>query len=148
MKLASSAFEHEGSIPAVYTCDKANVSPPLVFSDVPAGAQSLALIMDDPDAVKPAGKVWDHWVVFNMPPDTAELSEGSVPPGVQGKNSGGQSAYAGPCPPDAEHRYVFRLYALDTTLDLSEGVTKADVEQAMTGHIIEQAELVGRYERE
>jgi len=103
--------------------------------------------MDDPDAIKPAGKVWDHWVIFNMPPDTTEILEGTEPQGIHGIGTSGNLKYHGPCPPDGEHRYFFKLYALDMMLDLAEGVTKSEVENATQGHVIEQTELVGRYNR-
>ena len=151
MRLISSMFEHREKIPAQYTCDGNDMSPPLTISDVPDGVKSLVLIMDDPDA--PAG-IWDHWVVFNIPPDVTEIPESQEPrqtggqaPGVSGKNSFGTLGYGGPCPPDREHRYFFKLYALDVELDLPEGASKAEVEQAMAGHIIEQAELTGLYAR-
>ena len=149
MNITSPAFEHNGSIPSKYTCDGANISPPLVFSDVPEGAKGLALLMDDPDvpkSIRPDG-MWDHWVVFNIDPATTEIPEGQNPAGTLGVNTGGNTAYGGPCPPDREHRYFFKLYALDTELTLSTGATKAQVEQAMQGHIIDQAELMGRYNR-
>jgi len=148
MTLTSDTFVHDALIPSKYTCDGDNSNPPLEWSGVPEGARSLVLIMDDPDAVKPAGKVWDHWVVFNMNPQTRSVEQGIEPNGVLGVNSGGGLGYQGPCPPDGEHRYVFKLYALDTTLDLTEGATKAHVEQAMEGHVLAQGELIGRYVRE
>ena len=144
MQLVSPEFEHNGNIPPRYTCDGAEISPPLRIEGVLDEAKSLALIMDDPDA--PAG-VWDHWVVFNIPPDTREVVEGREPPGVHGKGTSGNLDYHGPCPPDKEHRYVFRLYALDTMLNLPEGVSKAEVLQAMDGHVVAEAELVGLYDR-
>ena len=151
MRLESSTFEHEGSIPAKYTCDGENISPPLKISDVSEGAKSLVLIMDDPDVPKnlrPDG-VWDHWLTWNIPPETSEIPEGQNPQGVVGKNTGGSFGYRGPCPPDREHRYFFKLYALDTTLDLpADTTTKADLEKAMEGHILSQAELMGRYNRQ
>jgi len=151
LSLTSSAFENGKSIPSKYTCDgnppAGGVSPPLSWSGVPEGATSLVLIMDDPDAIKPAGKVWDHWVVFNIPPDTVSAEEGRGPNGVQGVTSSGKGGYGGPCPPDAKHRYFFRLYALDSDLSLEEGATKADVLAAMDGHIIGQGELMGKYQR-
>ena len=150
MKLESSVFRHEGSIPLKYTCDGENISPPLKISDVPEGAMSLVLIMDDPDVpkdIRPDG-MWDHWLVWNIPPETTEILEGEEPKGVIGKNTGGRFGYGGPCPPDREHRYFFKLYALDTMLDLpAETTTKADLEAAMQGHILDQAELMGRYNR-
>ena len=154
MKLESSVFEHEGMIPAKYTCDGSppvgGISPPLKISEVPEGAKSLALIMDDPDvpkSLKPDG-MWDHWLVWNIPPATTEIPEGQEPAGVVGKNTRGSFGYRGPCPPDREHRYFFKLYALDTMLDLSpETTTKADLEKAMEGHTLERTELMGRYNR-
>ena len=149
MNISSSAFSENGLIPAKYACDGQNVNPPLEFSGVPAGAKSLALTMDDPDVPKnllPSG-VFDHWVVFNMPPDPTGIGENSTPPGVQGSNGAGKSAYTGPCPPDREHRYFFKLYALDSMLDLPAGATKAQVKAAVQGHILGQAQLIGRYNR-
>lgn len=150
MKLESSTFEHNKFISSQYTCDGQDINPPLLISEIPTKAESLAIIMDDPDAIKPAGKVWDHWVVFNIPiPENGvlEISENSEPEGVHGIGTSRNTKYHGPCPPDGEHRYFFKVYALDTTLDLAEGATKSDVERAMDEHIIEQAELVGKYKR-
>jgi Raf kinase inhibitor-like YbhB/YbcL family protein len=149
MELTSSAFQHEGAIPSKYTCDGDNVNPPLAIFGVPDQAQSLVLIMDDPDVpvhLRPDG-MWDHWVVFNIPTSTAVISEGQEPPGMHGVGTAGNTAYHGPCPPDREHRYFFKLYALDTELALFEGVGKRDVEQTMEGHILEETVLMGRYER-
>jgi len=145
MKLTSPAFEHNGKIPSEYTCDGEDVSPELNIEDVPEDVNSLVLIMDDPDA--PVGN-WDHWIVFNIAPDTAKIEKGTEPAGVGGKNSWKKTGYGGPCPPDREHRYFFKLYALDTTLDLAEGSTKDEIEKAMEGHIVEKTELIGLYERE
>jgi Raf kinase inhibitor-like YbhB/YbcL family protein len=152
MKLTSSAFEQNGKIPAQYTCDGLNISPPLTISDVPATAKSLVLLMDDPDIPEIAKKnfkveVWDHFVVFNISPTICEIKEGEKLAGVFGRNTRGNNSYGGPCPPDREHRYFFKLYALDTILTLQEGVSKNDVERAMEGHVIAKAELIGRYER-
>ncbi len=147
IKLTSPAFENGGKIPRQYTCDGEDQSPPLRIEGVPGNAQTLVLIMDDPDAVKPAGKVWDHWIVFNISPSTAEIPEGQEPEGVHGKGTSGNLDYHGPCPPDAEHRYYFKLYALDVKLNLPEGSSKAKVEEAMAGHVIGQAVLIGRYLR-
>ncbi|MBI2662050.1 YbhB/YbcL family Raf kinase inhibitor-like protein [Candidatus Woesearchaeota archaeon] len=152
MKLTSTAFKDKAIIPGVYTCDGKNINPPLQISDIPAKAKSLVLLMDDPDIPEMAKKnfnvnVWDHWVVFNMPPTITEIKEGEIPEGVMGRNTRGNNTYSGPCPPDREHRYFFKLYALDTWLDLKEGVSKKEVEGAMKGHIIEKTELMGRYER-
>lgn len=147
MKIKSRAFEEGEKIPSKYTCDGENINPPLEISEVPGNAKSLVLIMDDPDAVKPAGKVWDHWLVWNIPPSTTEILEGREPEGVHGKGTAGNKEYYGPCPPDAEHRYFFKIYALDNMLDIPEGSTKAVLEKAMEGHIIDMAELIGRYQR-
>ncbi len=152
MKLTSSAFVNNGMIPSKYTCDGNNTNPPLLISDVPAKAKSLVLLMDDPDIPEAAKKnfnieVWDHWVVFNIPTSTVEIKEGKMPPGVLGKNTRGNNAYGGPCPPDREHRYFFKLYALDVMLALKEGATKKEVEKAMEGHVITKTELIGKYER-
>jgi Raf kinase inhibitor-like YbhB/YbcL family protein len=149
MKLESAAFEHGGKIPSKYTCDGENSNPPLTIADVPSGAKSLVLIMDDPDVPKTIRKdgMWDHWVVFNIPPDLRAIKEGEEPEGVQGAGTGGNEDYFGPCPPDREHRYFFKLYALDAKLDLPEKASKRQVEEAMEGHIVAQTELIGRYER-
>ncbi len=152
MKLTSPAFNHNGKIPSKYTCDGENINPPLTITDIPATAKSLVLLMDDPDIPEIAKKnfnieVWDHWVVFNMPPTLRTMEEGENPPGIFGKNTRGNNAYGGPCPPDREHRYFFKLYALDTMLELKEGATRAEVEIVMKEHIVAKAELLGRYER-
>ena len=147
MQLTSPAFQNNTLIPSTYTCDGKNINPPLKISDIPKEVKSLVLIIDDPDSVKPAGKVWDHWIVFNIPPSTTIIPEGKEPQGVHGKGTGGNLKYHGPCPPDAEHRYYFKLYALDTQLSLPEGSTKLEVEKSMERHIIEKTELIGRYNR-
>jgi len=152
MKLTSSAFKDGGKIPSKYTCDGQNISPPLEISDVPKNAKSLVLVMDDPDipsfVKERAGiEVWDHWIVFNIPAETKEITEGKNPKGVMGKNAGGKLAYGSPCPPDREHRYFFKLYAIDSELKLPAGTTKAQIEQAMQSHILAQATLIGKYER-
>ena len=149
MKLTSTAFEHNGKIPSKYTCDGEDVSPELIIEDVPGGAKSLALIMDDPDVPKhlrPDG-LWVHWVVWNIPANTKKINKANEPEGVQGITNFGRTGYGGPCPPDREHRYFFKLYALDTSLDIPEGSTKDVLEKAMKGNIIEQAELIGLYEK-
>ncbi len=150
MKLSSTAFEYEGTIPTKYTCDgEVNICPPLEFSEVPALAQSLVLIMDDHDVplnLRPDG-VWDHFVEFNIPPTTKHVGEGTTIHGVSGIGSGGKTIYEGPCPPDREHRYMFRLYALDTELALHSGATKQEVLSEMEGHVIDSADLMGRYDR-
>ncbi len=145
MKLTSPVFENNKEIPSEYTCDGANIAPELNIEDIPENAKSLALIMDDPDA--PAG-TWIHWVVWNIPPDTQTIAKGTEPQGTQGTTSFGKPGYGGPCPPSGTHRYFFKLYALDTTLDLKEGSTKEALEAAMQGHIKEKAELLGLYKRQ
>ena len=149
MKLTSTAFEHQGKIPSKYTCDGANISPPLSISDVPSQAKSLVLIMDDPDVPKHLRKdgMWDHWVVFNIPASLTEIKEGEEPEGTHGIGTSNNLDYNGPCPPDREHRYFFKLYALDTELKLPEQAKKQQVEKAMEGHVLAKTELMGRYER-
>lgn len=150
MKIISPAFEHGQSIPKAYTCDGKNISPPLTFVDVPPEAKSLALIVDDPDVPKNlrSDGLWIHWLVWDIPPSITEIPEGTKPPGVVGQNTSGTSGYTGPCPPDREHRYFFKLYALDTILTEAKIATKDDLEKAMNGrHVIETAELMGRYNR-
>ncbi|MCD6415403.1 MAG: YbhB/YbcL family Raf kinase inhibitor-like protein [Planctomycetes bacterium] len=144
MELRSAAFEHGGRIPFRYTCDGANVSPPLEISDVPETAAALALVMDDPDA---PGGTFDHWLVWNIPPDTTSIPEDSEPEGVQGKTDFGRRGYGGPCPPDGTHTYRFKLYALDQELSLPQGARKSALEEAMTGHVLAQTLLAGVYTR-
>lgn len=145
LDLTSTAFLTGETIPMKYTCDGKNVSPSLAWKGVPEGTQSLVLIMDDPDA--PIG-TWVHWVVFNLPPDTVSLEEATSGLGVNGNNSWQKPGYGGPCPPPGPaHGYVFRLYALDTLLDLPEGASRAEVEAAMQGHILAYGELLGKYGR-
>ncbi|KXA99645.1 phospholipid-binding protein [candidate division MSBL1 archaeon SCGC-AAA259O05] len=146
LKLKSPAFSDGEPIPDKYGLTEENVNPPLEFVGIPEGAKSLVFLMDDPDAVEPAGKVWDHWVVWNIDPDTTEISEGSVPTGsTEGKTDFGETGYGGPNPPDGKHTYRFRLYALETELDLPDTATKGDLEEAMEGEILEEAELTGTY---
>lgn len=136
-----------GTIPEVYTCEGAGINPALEFHNVPESTISLVLIMDDPDvpsSVRP-DNMWAHWVVWNIDPRTIGVDENSEPDGVHGMTTSQTKQYVRPCPPDREHRYFFRLYALDTDLHLPEGSTKTEVVDAMEGHIIEQAELVGLY---
>lgn len=149
MLLTSPAFQDGGKIPAEYTCDGQNISPELNISGLGSQAKSLALIMDDPDVPEfvRKDKMYVHWVVFNIPPNTTRIPKNSQPHGTPGMNTGNQLNYTGPCPPDREHRYYFKLYALDKMLDLPRGATKSDVEKAMEGHILSKADLMGRYER-
>lgn len=146
MKIVSSAFRHNGLIPAKYTCDGENISPPLSWAEVPAGAKSFVLIHDDPDAVPVAGHVWDHWILINISPETRSIAENSKA-GVEMRNSFQKTSYGGPCPPNGEHRYFFKLYALNKTLDLPGKSTKADIEKAMEKYILAKAELIGGYDR-
>jgi Raf kinase inhibitor-like YbhB/YbcL family protein len=148
--LTSAAFGYQSTIPAVYTCDGDNYSPALSWSGFPEKTKSFSLICDDPDA---HGIVFVHWVLFNIPGDVTRLEEKKAgqEPGVygalQGMNDFKRLGYGGPCPPQGEHRYFFKLYALDTMLNLPVGVTKEKVEQAMKGHILASTELVGLYKR-
>jgi Raf kinase inhibitor-like YbhB/YbcL family protein len=144
MNISSSAFKDGASIPSKYTCDGANSSPPLAFGGIPAGAKSLALVVDDPDA---PGGTFDHWVIWNIPPNTTSVAEGQSPQGVNGKTGFGKSAYGGPCPPSGEHRYFFKLYAVDTTLNLAPSSSKSDLEKAIKGHTLATAQMMGRYKR-
>ena len=149
MKLTSSAFQNGDKIPSEYTCDGLNICPPLAISEIPAEAKSLVIIMDDPDvpkSIRPDG-MWDHWVVFNIPPHVREIKKGEEPEGTRGKGTGGNQNYYGPCPPDREHRYFFKLYALDAKLDIPAQSSKKQVEKAMEELIIAKAELMGKYER-
>ncbi len=144
MKLTSPEFSHNGNIPSELTCDGSDISPALIISDVPPNAKSLVMIVDDPDA--PVG-TWDHWIVFNIPPSTIQIPKGTEPEGTAGKNSWGRTGYGGPCPPSGTHRYFFKLYALDIVLNLPQGAAKKELERAMEGHILAQAQLMGRYKR-
>jgi Raf kinase inhibitor-like YbhB/YbcL family protein len=151
LKLTTNAFSPGGTIPKKFTCDGPDVSPPLSWSELPAGTHSFALIMDDPDA--PVG-TWVHWVLYDLPATARELAEDipkrdELPNGArQGRNDFRRTGYGGPCPPPGPaHRYFFKLYALDAKVNLKAGATKADVEKAMKGHIRAQAELMGRYQR-
>ena len=141
LKLTSSAFSHGSEIPRKYGYKNGNREPPLTMNGVPEGTKSLALIMDDPDAMGAVGKVWVHWVMWNIDPTNTELENLMN----EGRTDFGEVGYGGPAPPDKRHTYVFKLYALDSELDLPDKSTKADVEKAMEGHIIEQATLTGTY---
>ncbi len=151
IKITSSAFEEGGLIPAKYTCDGADVSPPLQWDAVPEGTKSVALICDDPDA--PMG-TWVHWVLFNLPSDTEELAE-NIPTeetltngAKQGVNDFGRVGYGGPCPPGGTHRYFFKIYALDTEVGLQAGADKRQLLKTMEGHILGQDQLIGKYKRQ
>ena len=140
LQLTSSAFSYGEEIPRQFGYKNGNEEPPLTINGIPEGTKSLALIMDDPDAMGAVGKVWVHWVVWNINPDTKRFNDA-----LEGMTDFGEVGYGGPAPPDKRHTYVFKLYALDTKLDLSNESTKADLEKAMEGHIIEQATLTGTY---
>lgn len=150
MTITSSAFDHEGTILRRFTCDGEDLSPPLSWQGVPGGTRSLALIVDDPDAPR---KTWVHWVIYNLPADSSGVPE-NVPAekkladgSRQGTNDFGRIGYGGPCPPGGTHRYYFKLYALDADLDLPPGITKEELLQRMAGHILAEAQLMGRYSR-
>ena len=146
-RLTSPAFQNNSSIPKVYTCDGRDFSPELNWEGAPKEAKSFALIVDDPDA--PMG-TWDHWILFNIPANINKLPEDlkTLPSGSKGGlNSWGRTDYGGPCPPDREHRYFFKLFALDSKLDLAEGSSKHDLIDAMKGHILAETELIGLYNR-
>ncbi|WP_090827652.1 YbhB/YbcL family Raf kinase inhibitor-like protein [Nitrosovibrio tenuis] len=154
MSITSSSFPNHGAIPARHTCDGHDISPELFWTEVPEGAKSLVLIVDDPDAPDPAApkRTWVHWVLYNIPPTAAGLPEGiaaaELPPGTrEGLNDWHHTDYGGPCPPVGNHRYFFKLYALDTVLPDLKQPDKATLEKAMQGHIIAYAELIGRYQK-
>ncbi len=153
MQIMSPVFDHQGMIPAKYTCDGSDISPPLAWSEIPAGARSLVLIVDDPDAPDPAAprKTWVHWVLYDIPPTVTGLAEGvsaNLPSGIRaGMNDFRRTRYGGPCPPVGNHRYFFKLYALDKMLGALSNASKATVEKAMRGHILMNAEVVGIYQR-
>jgi Raf kinase inhibitor-like YbhB/YbcL family protein len=144
MKITSSAFQEGGNIPSRFTCDGSDTSPPLQITGIPSEAKSLVLIADDPDA---PGGLFTHWLVWNIPPQTNSIAEGSAPKGVQGTNDFGKSGYRGPCPPPGTHRYSFKIFALDRELDLHAGAKRSQLDAAMKGHAIAEGELVGRYAR-
>ncbi|NMG46201.1 YbhB/YbcL family Raf kinase inhibitor-like protein [Aromatoleum toluvorans] len=154
LTLMSTAFEHGHAIPAAYTCDGRNVSPPLAWNGLPAATRSLALIVDDPDAPDPAAPkmTWVHWVLYNIPAHAAGLPEGIAPAALpagtlEGLNDWKRTGYGGPCPPIGRHRYFHKLYALDVVLPALAPATKSGLEAAMRGHILTQTELIGTFER-
>lgn len=149
MIISSPRFENGKKIPEEYTCDGKNISPPLEISDVPKEAKSLVLIMEDPDVPKTirADGMWDHWIVFNIPPNITKIEEGINPQGKLGINTNTKLSYSGPCPPDKQHRYFFKLFALDIELNLNQGASKKQVEEAMKGHILKESVLMGLYYR-
>jgi Raf kinase inhibitor-like YbhB/YbcL family protein len=150
IKLTSAAFKEGEPIPRAYTCNGVNISPPLEWSGVPKTAKTIAIVSDDPDA---PGGTWVHWVLYNLPADNIGLVE-NMPAketlkagGFQGKNDFGKTAYGGPCPPSGTHRYVFKIYALDSELPLKAGATKAELLKAMDDHVVLQGQLMGTYRR-
>jgi Raf kinase inhibitor-like YbhB/YbcL family protein len=146
MILTSSAFENGGTIPQKYGYKNKNLSIPLKISETPKGTKSLVLIMDDPDAMSVVGKVWVHWVLWNISPITKEIIENSIPENsIEGKTDFDEIGYGGPAPPDKEHTYIFKLYALDIFLDLKQGSTKVEVEESMKEHIITEEKLEGKF---
>jgi Raf kinase inhibitor-like YbhB/YbcL family protein len=146
MTITSPAFAENAAIPSLYTCNGKNINPPLRITNMPADTKSLTLIMDDPDA--PRG-TWVHWTVWNIDPSTTAIGEDSVPEAtIEGITSFGKPGYGGPCPPSGTHRYHFKIYALDTLLDLPSHAEKNELEEAMKGHIIAHAELVGVYSKQ
>lgn len=144
MRILSAVFNDGENIPPKFTCDGDNTLPGFSVSGVPEQSKSLVFIMDDPDS--PTG-TWDHWIIFNVSPDTKEIAEGKEPAGIRGKNSWGEIGYGGPCPGRGSHRYFFKVYALDSMIDLSEGTDKSTLLETMQGHILDSAELMGRYEK-
>jgi len=153
LEITSPAFSHQGSVPKRFTCEGEDLSPSLKWSGVPPGTKSLALVIDDPDAPDPAApkRIWVHWVLFDIPPSVSGLEEGAsearLPASTRvGKNDWGKATYGGPCPPIGRHRYFHKLYALDTVLSLTEP-TKAELENAMRGHVLAEGELVGTYQK-
>lgn len=146
MKISSTVFQNGGPIPSRYTCDGANLNPPLTVEGVPLNVVSLVLIVDDPDA--PHGD-WVHWLVWNIAPNTTEIRENVVPIGaVQGQTDFGKREWGGPCPPSGRHRYYFKLYALDTQLELSTSSQKVQLLSSMEGHIVDEASFMGTYQRQ
>lgn len=143
MRITSASFEGNAKIPEKFTCEGADVNPGLIIEELPENTRSLALIMDDPDS---AHGTFLHWLVYDIPPERARIAEDSVP-GTQGKNDFGSASYGGPCPSKGEHRYFFKVFALDTTLGLAEGASKRDVEKAMDGHILDHDSLMGTFSR-
>lgn len=151
MRISSPAFAHNDAIPRQYTCEGGDINPPLRISDVPEDTKSLALICDDPDAATDPngpGHTFDHWVLWNIPPALQEISENHTPQtAVTGLNSVDKHAYMGPCPPTGMHRYFFRLYALDSELELPEDSDVEALEDAVAGHVLARAELIGTYQK-
>ena len=149
LKIMSSAFAHNSMMPERFTCDGTDAIPPLDIAGIPAGTKTLALIVHDPDAPRAGG--WTHWVIYNIKMENENskmtIGEGEEPNGIAGRGTGGELTYQGPCPPSGTHRYFFMVYALDATLPLGAGSTKAELEEVMQGHILGEGELIGLYSR-
>jgi Raf kinase inhibitor-like YbhB/YbcL family protein len=143
LKISSDSFVHNEHIPSIYTCEGKNINPHLIIMDIPESTKSLTLIVDDPDA---SSGIFTHWIVWNISP-TSLIEEDSIPDGIQGMNSYGKPEYKGPCPPSGTHRYFFKVYALDTMLDIELTSTKANLERVMQGHILAYGELIGLYQK-
>ncbi|MBA0907934.1 MAG: YbhB/YbcL family Raf kinase inhibitor-like protein [Nitrosarchaeum sp.] len=144
--LESNAFKNEQEIPKKYGYKNNNINPPLNIKQIPQNTKSLVLIMDDPDAMNVVGKIWVHWILWNIESTTKEIKENSIPTGaIEGKTDFGEIGYGGPAPPDKEHKYIFKLYALDNKLNLNVGASKEQVEASMKNHIIAEAQLIGKF---
>lgn len=144
--LESNAFKNEQEIPKKYGYKNNNINPPLNIKQIPQNTKSLVLIMDDPDAMNVVGKIWVHWILWNIESTTKEIKENSIPTGaIEGKTDFGEIGYGGPAPPDKEHKYIFKLYALDNKLNLNVGASKGQVEASMKNHIIAEAQLIGKF---
>jgi Raf kinase inhibitor-like YbhB/YbcL family protein len=141
--ISSSAFENEGIIPPKYTCDGEEINPPLHVENIPDGTQTLAIVVEDPDAPK---GTYDHWLVWNIPPESI-IAENRIP-GISGKNSAGKTGYHGPCPPSGYHRYYFHVFALDSSLDLPAGTDKKTLQEAMKPHVLAKGSIMGRYKKQ
>ncbi len=145
LKITSQAFQNNGHITGKYTCDGEDINPPLLIENCPQATKSIAMIVDDPDA--PVG-IWVHWVIWNIAPDVKEIKENTIPQGaIEGMNDFGKHSYGGPCPPSGTHRYFFKVYALDNMFGISPNSNKADLENAMKGHILAQGQIIGLYKR-
>ena len=146
MKLTSLAFDNNSTIPKKYGYKHGNISPPLKIEDVPEGTKSLVLIIDDPDAMTAVGKVWSHWIIWNISPNISDIPENSIPENcLQGKTDFGEIGYGGPAPPDKEHRYVFKLYAIKSVLSNPQGSSKQEIEDSIKNQILEKTELYGKF---
>lgn len=147
MKLSSSAFENKNTIPKKFGYNHENINPSILIEDVPQNTKSLVLIMDDPDALSAVGKIWTHWIVWNISPDTKIINENSIPQNaIEGTNDFEQIGYGGPAPPDKKHTYVFTMYSIDIILENKKGSSKNDILTSIENHIVEQAQLFGTFE--